>query len=236
MIPELRRLVEEHAATPDKPLPAERELASLMGVSRTLLRRGLAQLESEGLLWRRQGKGTFVSPPGTGFAPNIERLSSRTNFFEVMEVRLHFEPILVQLAAARASANQIAMIQRLAKLTTSDDEAGAASALAKWDASFHRSIAEAAGNRLFLDLAEVVEAIRKEEIWGVYLAKVHTPEQSLTSARQHLGIAQAIAARRPAQAAAIMREHISGLRDSLMRAFEADDAASSDAEAPPLVF
>jgi GntR family transcriptional regulator, transcriptional repressor for pyruvate dehydrogenase complex len=223
MIPQLRKLVEEHAATPDKPLPTERELAGIMGVSRASLRRGLAQLESEGLLWRRQGKGTFVSPPGTAFAPNIERLSSRTNFFEVMEVRLHFEPILVQLAAVRASANQIAMIQRMAALTMSQNEETAAEALEKWDAAFHRSIAEAAGNRLFLDLAGVVETIRGDEIWGAYRAKARTGEQVAKSGQQHVQIAEAIANREPAKAAAIMREHLRGLQDSLMKAFE-DDA------------
>src|SRR5690606_23224458 len=87
----LRQLVDWHAMIPDRPLPTERELARQLNISRGALRRGLAQLESEGLIWRRQGKGTFVGPASVSFAPNIKRLSSRTNFFEVMEVRLHIE-------------------------------------------------------------------------------------------------------------------------------------------------
>ena len=43
-------------------LPAEVELATSMGVSRTTVREALLQLEQEGLLIRRHGHGTFVQP------------------------------------------------------------------------------------------------------------------------------------------------------------------------------
>lgn len=42
-------------------LPAEKKLANQLGVSRTTLRTALARLESEGLVTRRQGDGTFVN-------------------------------------------------------------------------------------------------------------------------------------------------------------------------------
>ena len=44
-------------------LPAETELAASLGVSRPTLRQALAQLESEGLLNRVKGSGTFVAQP-----------------------------------------------------------------------------------------------------------------------------------------------------------------------------
>jgi DNA-binding FadR family transcriptional regulator len=42
-------------------LPPERELSERLGVARETLRRGLDQLQAEGLLQRRQGAGTFVA-------------------------------------------------------------------------------------------------------------------------------------------------------------------------------
>jgi GntR family transcriptional regulator len=44
-------------------LPAERELAERFGVSRITLRQAVGELVLEGRLIRRQGSGTFVSPP-----------------------------------------------------------------------------------------------------------------------------------------------------------------------------
>ena len=44
-------------------IPPEHELESLYKVSRVTVRRALAELTAEGLLERKQGKGTFVSTP-----------------------------------------------------------------------------------------------------------------------------------------------------------------------------
>lgn len=44
----------------DGRLPTERELSETMGVRRRALRRALESLEAEGLVWRKQGKGTFA--------------------------------------------------------------------------------------------------------------------------------------------------------------------------------
>lgn len=62
-------------------LPPERELAEKYGVSRITLRKALERLEAAGLLMRRQGSGTYVSP-------RVEQpLSSLTGFSEDMRAR-----------------------------------------------------------------------------------------------------------------------------------------------------
>jgi len=65
-------------------LPGERELAQIMDVSRTTLRRAIAGLVDEGVLVHRHGAGTFVrrSPP------HVEQpLSRLTSFTEDMRLR-----------------------------------------------------------------------------------------------------------------------------------------------------
>lgn len=47
----------------DEQLPSESELGELFGVSRITVRRALATVEHEGLIYRRQGLGSFVAPP-----------------------------------------------------------------------------------------------------------------------------------------------------------------------------
>ena len=46
---------------PGDQLPAESDLADVLGVSRLTLRSGLIALERDGILMRKQGQGTFVA-------------------------------------------------------------------------------------------------------------------------------------------------------------------------------
>ncbi|MFN4311044.1 MAG: FadR/GntR family transcriptional regulator [Ferrovibrio sp.] len=222
----LRRLLQEQAGRPNEPLPTERSIAAQLNVSRRVVRQALAELEAEGKIWRRQGKGTFIGPAPSLSAPTLSRLASRTNFYEIMEVRLHLEPSLAQLAANRASAEQIAMIRKLAERLAGREADADPSTLERWDSAFHRSIAEAAGNRLFLDLFEVIDKIRYDAAWQSMRSRARTPEGKRLSAQQHLEIAEAIATRDAARAAAVMRQHVALHQENLLRALNAETAAS----------
>ncbi len=57
----LRGRIEQGHYAADSRLPAEHKLAEELGVSRPTLRTALARLESEGLVTRRQGDGTYVN-------------------------------------------------------------------------------------------------------------------------------------------------------------------------------
>lgn len=56
----VRALIEEQQLEAGMKLPAERQLAAQLGVSRNSLREALATLVSEGVLVSRRGGGTFV--------------------------------------------------------------------------------------------------------------------------------------------------------------------------------
>ncbi|WP_374305274.1 FadR/GntR family transcriptional regulator [Ferrovibrio sp.] len=224
----LRRLLQEQAARPNEPLPTERSLAAQLNVSRRVVRQALAELEAEGKIWRRQGKGTFIGPAPALSAPTLSRLASRTNFYEIMEVRLHLEPSLAQLAAHRASAEQVAMIRKLAERLAGREADADPATLERWDSAFHRCIAEAAGNRLFLDLFEVIDKIRYDAAWQSMRARARTPDGKRLSAQQHLDIAEAIAARDAVRAATVMRQHVALHQKNLQQALNADPAANSN--------
>ena len=65
-------------------LPGERELSEILRVSRTTLRRAIAGLVEEGVLFHRHGAGTFVRRK----APHVEQALSRlTSFTEDMRSR-----------------------------------------------------------------------------------------------------------------------------------------------------
>jgi len=60
----------------DGRIPAEQELAEELGVSRATIREALSRLENEGVIWRRQGSGTFVNPPGLQIKTRLEEIWS----------------------------------------------------------------------------------------------------------------------------------------------------------------
>lgn len=62
---QLREILREHIMSwePNQPIPSEAQLCEMFSVSRTTVRKALDHLTYEGLLYRVQGKGTYVSPP-----------------------------------------------------------------------------------------------------------------------------------------------------------------------------
>src|SRR5712691_771373 len=77
----LREAIEKRLLAPDDALPAERQIASELAVSRITVRKALDGLVEEGLLVRRQGSGNFV-------ASRIEKnFAKLTSFSEDMRSR-----------------------------------------------------------------------------------------------------------------------------------------------------
>jgi GntR family transcriptional regulator len=76
--------------TGDK-LPGEFELCETYGVSRTVVRQSLRELELDGIISRKKGKGTFVSGPKI----NESLVQTLTGFFEDMVSRGHTPHSLV---------------------------------------------------------------------------------------------------------------------------------------------
>jgi len=56
----IREAIHSHVLAPDDALPAERQMASELSVSRITVRKAIDGLVEEGLLVRRQGSGNFV--------------------------------------------------------------------------------------------------------------------------------------------------------------------------------
>jgi GntR family transcriptional regulator len=83
----IRGEIESGALEPDARLPSENDLARRFGVSRVTVRRSLQTLEADGLIYRRQGLGSFVSvepvPQGlvrlTDFAQDMARAGLRAS-------------------------------------------------------------------------------------------------------------------------------------------------------------
>lgn len=60
----------------DGRIPSETDLADELGVSRTTIRDALSRLENEGVIFRKQGAGTFVNRPGLQISSRLEEIWS----------------------------------------------------------------------------------------------------------------------------------------------------------------
>lgn len=79
----LKEYIYSQNSTTDEKLPPETKLAEMFGVSRVTIRRVLDDLEQEGIVLRKQGKGTFINRvavqinvpliPGIEFRRIVER-------------------------------------------------------------------------------------------------------------------------------------------------------------------
>lgn len=207
----LRAMLRDIPATGDNRIPTERQLATSLGISRRSVRRALEVLEAEGLVWRRQGAGTFAGPrPDTLAEP--EALDA--NFTEVMEVRLRLEPQLAQLAALRASGADIARMRDiLGRLEATQDADGRE----LWDSALHREIARAAGNRFFLMIFDSMDRARHDDAWRALRERARSRANLEQTTRQHRELVDAIAAHDPVRAGAAMRTHLMTLNDSILR-------------------
>ena len=207
-------------------LPTERALSEMLGISRRAVRRALEVLEAEGLIWRRQGSGTFIGERPSDLHGQLDSIVAETDFMEIMEVRLRIEPQLAQLAAMRAKPADVARMHEIAlKIIESSD----ADARELWDGALHRLIAQSAGNQLFLSIFDVINRVRQDEAWRAIRERARSNGDAVRiSFTQHTSIIEAIAAHDPARAGEAMREHLLMLQERLIRAtsMEAPDLGS----------
>lgn len=206
-------------------LPTERSLAEMFGISRRSVRRALEVLEAEGRVWRRQGAGTFVGPGPAARSLTTENLVNECNFMEVLEVRMRIEPQIAQLAAMRATPEDAL---RLAEIHAHIDASTDSDALELWDGTLHRTIAECAGNRLFLAVFELVDRVRQSAAWMHIREEARSADNLALYSAQHGEIINAIAKRDPMRAGDAMRRHLMALQENLIQqtSMGFDDEAS----------
>lgn len=74
--------IKEQRIQPDEKLPSEAELMDMLGVSRYTIREALALLEQDKIIYKIQGKGTFVKKVPVKIESGLEKLESITDIIK----------------------------------------------------------------------------------------------------------------------------------------------------------
>lgn len=203
----VRGLIERGELSSGDRLPAERELARELGVSRPSVRSGLKTLAAMGVLQIRQGAGTFITagPPMLGSEP-LSFLAALHGFTraQMFEARLVLEVTVAGLAANRTRL----VPERL--IAISDETTGMFASLddpdrfLDHDIRFHRAVAAAADNPILSSLVEMVSTLFRE----MRQRTIGRARDLRQAAEEHRAIYQAVRGHDAERARRAMSEHL----------------------------
>lgn len=169
VVQRIKELLERGELKAGSRLPPERELADMLSISRPSLRTALKALSVMGIIRAKPGAGTYIAEeiPEVFTEPmQFMTLIHNTSVEELFETRRIIEAGLAELAAERATPEDIAAMNREIdgmRATKGDPEN-----FLKHDVRFHQAIARAANNKLMsgvMDtIAHLLYAIRRQTI------------------------------------------------------------------------
>ncbi|WP_300515113.1 FCD domain-containing protein [Aliiroseovarius sp.] len=225
VIRQIELLILRGILRPGERLPAERDLAEKLGVSRPSLREAIADLQDQGLLTAKAGAGIYVADVlGSAFSPSLIRLFSRHDeaVTDYLSFRRDMEGLAAERAAKYGTETDLQVIDQLyRKMEAAGDGMGR-----ELDADFHTAIIEASHNVLMLHMMRSMYDLLRE---GVFYNRQVMFSQKVTKAdllQQHGRINAAIQARDPVRARAAIERHL----DQVCEAYEDQRRAERNEE------
>lgn len=211
----LERMRLAHYA-PGSRLPAERQLAEELGVSRPTVREALAALELMGVVDTHVGAGTFVRElAGDEEIAGHTPAPGDSSPSEVLQARLLIEPGTARLAAQQWDRQTLAAIARPLRNLERAAENRSSEHPTKEDRQFHAAIARATGNEVLITLLSPLWAMMSESLWRNLKERGWTASHTSNVATEHREIYEAIRSRDGDLTSFTMEKHIRGVIASL---------------------
>jgi DNA-binding FadR family transcriptional regulator len=203
---QLRSLMTGGEFMPGSRLPAERDLAKQLGVSRPSVREALIALEVEGWVEVRTGSGVYVleragRPPSDTKVP-----PSEWGPLELIRARRVIEGEIASLAASQAKRKHIQAIVDAIDLMREDTDSGIAPLAG--DRAFHTAIAQACDNVVLLETVQTFWDARRGPLFerlGDYFETVPSWRMAIA---EHEAVLAAIRAHDAQGARAAMQAHM----------------------------
>ena len=170
----------------------ERPLCDQLGVSRSVVREVLRQLEAEGLVQMIPGHGPAVARPDLG----------RTD--EIYELRALLEGIAARACALSATSEQVATLERALADLFDAWASGAPPAVMRATTKFYEALFEAADKRVAWEIVSGLN-VRINQLRSMTIVSINRREASIAEMNE---IMDAIRGRKPEEAEAAARRHV----------------------------
>ncbi|MEQ4530129.1 MAG: transcriptional regulator LldR [Mixta sp.] len=231
LIDRLRQFIADQQLQPGARLPAERQLAQQLTVSRSSLREAIQTLISEGVLISRRGGGNFIAEQRTAdwsanrlVMPLSTLLADDPGYrYDVLEARIAIESSTAWHAARRATPEDKAHIQRCYQMMLQVSDRDDPDLAAHSDVRFHLAIAEAAHNLVLLQAMRGLFDLLQSSVMQSRQRMYTAPEIFRQLAVQHEAICQAIVAGDADRARSATIHHLEFV-DATMRNLHEEEA------------
>ncbi len=229
---QLIALIESNEFPPGSRLPAERDLAEQLQVSRASVREALIALEVIGLVDVKVGNGVIVKARpntqepvmiqagrGQWLEPDDElgiQLDFSTELppFSLLQARKLIEPEAAALAAVHASNEELRLIRQAYEQNCADNREQ--SRTHPGDRLFHIRIAQASGNPAYGFIIGHLLGHRYGSMFRMLQAHYTPSDMPHLSENEHLAILEALEKRDARAARSLMKKHI----DRVIATFE----------------
>ena len=204
---QLRSLIAGGEFKPGSRLPAERDLAKQLGVSRPSVREALIALEVEGWVEVRTGSGVYVLARGTPSSGSGRQIPpAEWGPLELIRARRVIEGEIASLAATQAKRRHLQAIRDAIDLMREDTDRNVAPLAG--DRAFHTAIAQACDNVVLLETVQTFWDARRGPLFerlGDYFESVPSWRMAIA---EHETVLEAIRAHDAQGARAAMQAHM----------------------------
>jgi GntR family transcriptional regulator, trigonelline degradation regulator len=218
VLDELRQSIIAGRLNPGERL-VERELIAMMGVSRTVIREALRQLESEGLVAIVPNKGPIV------------RTLTVEEARDIYAIRAVLEGLAARLFTEQAGQAQIARLERALSVVEKAYDSGDVDSMLETKNNFYEVLFDGAKSETLASMLAILHG----RIWrwrGLGLTHPNrSPERDRQSLKNLRALVQAIRVHDAASAEQILRDEVSKAADEVHRLLK-DSSAQARVEKP----
>jgi DNA-binding FadR family transcriptional regulator len=196
-------------------IPTERELSGQFNLSRSAVRRVLADMKERRLITQTVGSGTYVSEQVDEAlrAASNDAAGLPASPAELMSARMALEPSIMAMVIVGATSLDFA---RMDECCDNGEAASSLELFEHWDGLLHEVIADAAHNSFISTVFRLMNQARAHGEWGALKRLSATPERRVQYQREHRALVAALRDRDGARATELCLDHLVHVRRNLL--------------------